>query len=98
MIKYIANFKNGVIREGANIGFGKVLGNIKNGVIRSGTNSMAGFGTVVGNVKNDVIREGSNSMAGFGKVIGKNHKFYVPAYILFMRPPLYFFSNGIIKS
>jgi len=32
----MANFKNGVIRDGSSIGNGNILGNLKNGVIRKG--------------------------------------------------------------
>ncbi len=66
----MANFKDGIIRDGNTVGTGKTLGNIKDGVIRVGNAASAGGGNVVGNVKDGVIRVGNNASAGGGNVIG----------------------------
>ncbi len=53
-----ANFKDGVIREGARVGSGTILGNIKNGIIRKGGTSSVDTGSVVANAKDGMVREG----------------------------------------
>jgi hypothetical protein len=58
----MANFKDGVVRDGSFIGSGRGLGNIKDGVIRDG--SSAGSGRALGNVKDGVIRDGSSRGSG----------------------------------
>jgi hypothetical protein len=65
----MANFKDGLIRDGDTVGHGKILGNIKDGVIRAGGYDLVGHGRVVGNAKNGVIRAGIGN-AGTGSVIG----------------------------
>ena len=45
----MANFKDGVIRDGSSIGSGKSLGNIKDGVIRDGS-SKGLFGSFQGEI------------------------------------------------
>ena len=65
----MANYKNGIIRDGASIGIGKILGNLKDSIVREGTYSTSGHGKIVGNIKNDIIREGTYSTAGHGKII-----------------------------
>jgi len=58
----MANFKDGVIRDGSSIGSGRALGNIKDGVIRDG--SSLGSGRALGNVKDGIIRDGSSRSSG----------------------------------
>jgi hypothetical protein len=60
----MANFKDGVVRDGSSIGTGKAMGNIKDGIIRDG--SSKGSGRALGNVKDGIIRDGSSK--GSGKV------------------------------
>jgi hypothetical protein len=61
----MANFKDGVVRDGSSIGSGKAMGNIKDGIIRDG--SSKGSGRALGNVKDGIIRDGSSK--GSGKVL-----------------------------
>jgi hypothetical protein len=61
----MANFKDGIIREGSSIGSGSALGNIKDHIVRSG--GYLGGGSAVGNIKDGIIREGG--YAGGGKAI-----------------------------
>lgn len=58
----MANFKNGVIRDGSSIGSGRSLGNIKDGIVRDG--SSKGAGRALGNVKNGIVRDGSSPGSG----------------------------------
>ena len=67
----MANFKDGVIRDGSSAGTGAPLGNIKGGVIRQGSSSGLGTGRPVGNVKDGVVRAGSSSGLGTGSTKGK---------------------------
>jgi hypothetical protein len=69
----MANFKDGIIREGSAHGVGKSLGNIKDGIIREG--SAHGVGKSLLNVKNGVVREGSS--LGIGRTIGKVSDFTI---------------------
>ena len=50
----MANFKDGVIRDGSSVGFGKALGNVKGGVVRDGQS--AGFGNTKGKVSQYSIK------------------------------------------
>ena len=63
----MANYKDGVIRDGSSPGSGKALGNIKGGIIRDG--SSLGSGRAILNVKNGEVRDGSS--LGAGRAIGK---------------------------
>jgi len=65
----MANYKDGIIRDGRIKGTGKVLGNIKEGIVRESSSSVKGTGKVVGNIKDDIIRESSSSVKGTGKII-----------------------------
>lgn len=58
----MANFKDGVIRDGNSLGSGQALGNIKDGIIRNG--SSKGAGSSLGNIKDGIIRDGSSKGAG----------------------------------
>ena len=61
----MANYRDGVVRDGSSIGSGSSIGNIKNGVIKNG--SSRGSGSPLGNVKGGVIKNGSSR--GSGSVI-----------------------------
>jgi len=63
----MANYRDGVIRDGSSIGSGRALGNVKDGVIRDG--SSRGSGRALFNVKGDYVRNGSSQ--GSGSQIGK---------------------------
>ena len=67
----MANFKDGVIRNGSSPGSGSPVGNVKNGVIRKGGSGSAGGGTAVGNVKNGYVYKGGSGSAGGGSKIGR---------------------------
>lgn len=53
----MANFQDGIIRDGIGIGNGETLGNTKNGVIYKGTSLTAGDGDQIGNVRDFMIEE-----------------------------------------
>jgi hypothetical protein len=63
----MANFKDGVVRDGSSAGTGKAFGNIKDGVVRDG--SSKGTGKAIFNIKGGAVRDGSS--VGTGKTIGK---------------------------
>lgn len=73
----MANFKDGVIRDGSAVGAGRALGNLKGGVIRSGPSP--GSGMALGNVKDGVIRNGpsAGSGRGAGMIVGKVSDFTI---------------------
>ena len=52
----MANFKNGVIKDGSSPGSGRALGNVKNGVVKNG--SSPGSGSTKGKVKDYSIKGG----------------------------------------
>ena len=54
----MANFKNGVVRDGSSTGSGRVLGNIKNGVVKKSTSSSLGSGSTIGKVKDFSMKGG----------------------------------------
>ncbi|MGG7056413.1 hypothetical protein [Nitrosomonas sp. ANs5] len=63
----MANFKDGVIKDGSSKGTGKALGNVKDGVIKDGLSK--GTGKALFNVKGDIVKNGSS--LGIGSTIGK---------------------------
>ena len=50
----MANFKDGVIRDGSSVGSGRAIGNVKDGIVRNG--SSLGGGSTVGKVSNYTIK------------------------------------------
>ena len=50
----MANFKNGVFRNGSSLGSGSAIGNIKNGIVRNG--SSLGSGSTIGKAKDYSIK------------------------------------------
>jgi len=52
----MANFKNGVIRDGSSPGSGRPLGNVKGGTVRNG--SSPGSGSTKGKAKDYKIKGG----------------------------------------
>ena len=67
----MANYKDGIISEGFQIGSGTALGNISDGIIREARNySSIGTGTCVGNVKDGIIYKGNYSSQGYGDNLG----------------------------
>jgi len=52
----MANFKDGIIRDGSSVGSGSALGNVKDGIIRTGNCSPAGCGSEKGKVKDYTIK------------------------------------------
>ena len=50
----MANFKNGVIKDGSSPGSGRALGNVKNGVVKNG--SSPGSGSTIGKVRDYSIK------------------------------------------
>ena len=54
----MANFKNGVIKDGSSPGSGRALGNVKNGVVKNG--SSPGSGSTKGKVKDYSIKGGDS--------------------------------------
>ena len=52
----MANFKDGVIRDGSSPGHGRALGNVKSGIVRDGSSS--GHGSTKGKAKDYKIKGG----------------------------------------
>lgn len=85
----MGNFDNGIIRNGAAVGDGEVLGNILHGIIKDGDG--VGVGNPVGSVKQGVIKDADGNalfnvkkgmvrnghVAGSGIAIGKIGEFSV---------------------
>lgn len=65
-----ANYQDGIIRDGSNIGYGDVLGNIKDGIIRRCNLAAVGHGDAVGNVTEGIIRSGNLTSVGHGDAVG----------------------------
>jgi hypothetical protein len=66
----MANFQDGIIRDGSSIGNGDILGNVKDGIIYKGTYPFPGNGDVLGNVKDGVIYKGTYPFPGNGETLG----------------------------
>ena len=73
----MANYKNGVIRDGSMPGSGRSIGNVKNGVIRMSPSPTVGSGKCLGNVKNGVIRKSVSPSLGSGSTVGKVRDFSI---------------------
>ena len=73
----MANYKDGIIRDGSSPGSGKCLGNVKNGIIREGFSPNLGSGKCLGNVKNGVVRESFSPNLGSGSNVGKVRDFSI---------------------
>ena len=54
----MANYKDGIIRDGSSPGSGRCLGNVKNGIIREGFSPNLGSGSNVGKVRDFSIKGG----------------------------------------